>query len=126
MIHSNAGPAPKLAGAVVVTSGGKGYADGAGSNWTGHSPGPKWLYEALAAGDSILKGCQLDLCEEGCNCSQTTEHQTRLTGDKLLTAKHALTQRHFNDLAIVAFEKQIRTLLTNLVAAGADFLSLRA
>ena len=55
--------APKAQSAVVlksvdssvVKSGGKGYSDGAGNNWTGRGPRPKWLREALAAGDSISK-----------------------------------------------------------------------
>ena len=47
--------AQKSAGSAVVKSGGKGYSDGAGNNWTGRGPRPKWLREALAAGDSISK-----------------------------------------------------------------------
>ena len=46
---------PKSAGSAVVKLGGKGYSDGAGNNWTGRGPRPKWLREALAAGDSISK-----------------------------------------------------------------------
>lgn len=40
---------------VVAKSGGNGYSDGAGNTWTGRGPRPKWLREALAAGNSISK-----------------------------------------------------------------------
>lgn len=47
--------APKSAGSVAVKSGSQSYSDGAGNTWTGRGPRPKWLREALAAGDSFSK-----------------------------------------------------------------------